>query len=448
MSGRLRLVPSTTAQPKYLTEFRTRDTRIRLKRVQVFISYSHNASDTPLARYLAGRLRAIGVEVWQDESSQAAGESLQADIEKAIRESDHAIFLVSKLWLSSRWSRLEVDRFDHRDRSRVRRIPIFRLPRERLMLPMELIDLKGITWLEEEPHHDARFWEVYCAVTDKDPGPADQWAAQSAALTQASVPPPMVRPVTPTLASLRCDRGLQWNRVTDVEPEPSHDLLLVPGAAGQAHDHFSRRIREMLPAAPPRSIVSVHWRKRPASRNEFFSALADDFEVSLDYLPRELAERMSDSNLVLLHPCLRARFMDAALISYYTDWLPSLLQEVAPRMSLKCVQPVEWPGEAGTVSTVLSWLRLKPGAADEGKPEAERFIEQIRNGTASRLRSIRLQDLADITPADLEEFCQTENLTTTQKTWLLTKMKSRSPRNSEEVLEAIDAFLPDARSVT
>jgi TIR domain-containing protein len=416
--------------------------------VKVFISYSHNDADTPLARYLAARFRALGVDVWHDESSQAAGESLQADIEQAILDSDHAIFLVSKLWLASRWSKLEVDRFDRRDRSKVRRIPIFRLPRERLLLPMQIIDLKGIIWLEDEAHHDAKFWEVYCAVLDKDPGPVEQWAAESGKLTQASVVAPIVRPTGPSLESLRCDRALQWSRVTDIEPEQSHDVLIVPGASGQAHDHFSRRIREMLTPMPPRSIVAVHWRKRPSSRDEFFAALAQDFEVSSDWLKRELAERMNDSNLVLLHPCLRAQYVDAALISYYTDWLPALLQEVKPRMSLKSVQPVEWPADEGTIAAILTWARLKRAAVDEGKPDAEKFIARIQEGTAPALRAIRLQDLSDITDADLDEFCQIEKLTTTQKTWFLKRIESRNPRNSEEILEAIDAFLSDARSVT
>ena len=121
---------------------------------------------------------------------------------------------------------------------------------------------------------------------------------------------------------------------------------MIPDCARRvrpAHDHFSRRIRELLTPTPPRNIVSVHWRKRPASRDEFFAALAADLEVSIDRMRREMAERMSDSNLVLLHPCLRARYVDAALISYYTEWLPALLGEVKPRMSLKSVQPVEWP---------------------------------------------------------------------------------------------------------
>jgi TIR domain len=416
--------------------------------VKIFISYSHNDADTPLARYLAARFRAIGIDVWQDESSQPAGELLEADIEQAILQSDHAIFLVSKLWLASRWTKVEVDRFDRRDHSKVRRIPLFRLPRERLLLPMQIIDLKGIVWLEDEAHHDAKFWEVYCAVVDKDPGPVETWAAESGKLTQATVSAPIVRPTGPSLESLRCDRALQWSRVTDIEPEQSHDVLIVPGASGQAHDHFSRRIREMLTPMPPRSIVAVHWRKRPSSRDEFLAALASDLEVSSDWLKREFAERMTDSNLVLLHPCLRTQYVDAALISYYTEWLPALLQEVKPRMSLKSVQPVEWPADEGAIAAVLTWARLKPARVDDGKPNAEQFITRIRAGTAPALRAIRLQELSRITDADLEEFCQIETLTATQKTWFLTRIQSRSPRNSEEILEAIDAFLTDARSIT
>ena len=97
--------------------------------MQVFISYSHNDADTPLAQYLAARLGAIGIDVWLDKSSLPAGGVLQEDLEKAIIESDHAVYLVSKLWLASQWSQLEVDRFHKRDRSKVRRIPVFRRPR-------------------------------------------------------------------------------------------------------------------------------------------------------------------------------------------------------------------------------------------------------------------------------------------------------------------------------
>jgi hypothetical protein len=417
--------------------------------VQVFISYSHNDADKWLARHLADRLRAIEIEVWQDESSQPAGESLQADIEKAIRESDHAVFLVSKMWLQSRYCRLELDRFDRRDPSTVRRIPVFRLPPEQLMLPVQLIDLKGITWLDGDPHHDARFWEVYCAITGTDPGRSEQWSEQGRGLAKgspsASPPPP---PPRTSLDSLRCNRGLQWTRIETVVPNPSHDLLIVPGEAGQAHDHFSLRVRELLSTLPPRSIASVHWRKRPSGEDEFLAAVAAALGVSRDWLTRELAERMSDSNLVLLHPCLRARFLDTRLIQYYTDWLPRLIDEAKPRMRLKCLQPVEWPVEQGTVSNVLTWLRLRRSTSDEGRPEAEQFIDRVRAGAVETLHASRLQELADISKADLDEFCEDERLTESQKAWFLSRIQSRNPSNSQEVFDAIDAFLADARSMT
>jgi hypothetical protein len=416
--------------------------------VQVFISYSHNDADKWLARYLADRLRAIKIEVWQDESSQPAGESLQADIEKAIRESDHAVFLVSKMWLKSRYCRLELDRFDRRDPATVRRVPVFRLPPDQLMLPVQLIDLKGVTWLDEDPHHDARFWEVYCAITGTDPGRSEEWSERGRTMAQGVVPPPVLSPPRASLDSLRCNRALQWTRIENLVPGPSHDLLIVPGEAGQAHDHFSRRVRELLTTLPPRSIVTVHWRKRPSSEDEYLAAVAAALGVSNEWLTREIAERMSDCNLVLLHPCLRARFVDAKLIQYYTEWLPRMLEQAKPRMKLKCLQPVEWPVEEGALGNVLAWLRLRRATADEGRSEAERFIDRVRTGAAETLHASRLQDLGDITQADLDEFCEDERLTESQKAWFLSRIHSRNPSNAQEIFDAIDAFLADARSMT
>jgi hypothetical protein len=311
---------------------------------------------------------------------------------------------------------------------------------------MELIDLKGITWMEDDPQDDARFWEVYCAVNEKNPGPPERWGNEGRALRKGFVPPPNRQRTTPTLESLRCDRGLQWTALDNAIPERSHDVLIVPGLTGQAHDHFSRRVREMLTPMPPRSIVSIYWRKRPSNREDFFAALAEGLEVSGEGLAREMAERLSDSNLVLLHPCIRARFTEPTLISYYTLWLPQLIHELGPRMSLKCVQPVEWSYQPGPLASVLAWLRLRPDTHEEGKPDAEKFIGLVRAGTAPALRALRLQDLADITDADLDEFCQLVSLTESQKAWFLSRIKSRRPRTSRDIFDAIDAFLSDARS--
>jgi hypothetical protein len=413
---------------------------------QVFISYSHNDADRPIARFLAAGLREAGYTVWQDESSQTAGVDLEANIEQAILDSQHAIFIVSKLWLASKWGRFELDRFSRRDPVKVRRVPVFRLPYDQLRLPVGLIDLKGVVWLEDDPHHDAKFWEIYCAIAGKDPGAVETWAARGEEIQHGKVEPPAPAPPRLSLQSLRCNRGAQWGRILEVSPENSHDLLIVPGCAGQAHEHFSQRIREMLTLTPPRNIISVNWTERPVSRDEYLSCLADDLEVSADGLEREMAERMSDSNLVLIHRCLRTHYLDPAFVSYYTEWLPQLIAAVKPHARLKCVQPIEWPEDAGVLGTFLSLMRLKP-ATPEGHREAEQLIARVRAGAAATFRAIRLQDLSNITDADLDEFCQVQNLTTPQKAWFLERIRSRNPKTSEEILQRIDEYLPDARSV-
>jgi hypothetical protein len=36
-------------------------------------------------------------------------------------------------------------------------------------------------------------------------------------------------------------------------------------------------------------------------------------------------------NVVLLHPCLRSRFVDEGLIRYYTEWMPEWLAAAVRR---------------------------------------------------------------------------------------------------------------------
>lgn len=59
---------------------------------KVFISYSH--SDATWARQFADALKAQGVEVWMDALNIRAGERIQEKLERALKESD---FLVSLL---------------------------------------------------------------------------------------------------------------------------------------------------------------------------------------------------------------------------------------------------------------------------------------------------------------------------------------------------------------
>jgi hypothetical protein len=72
----------------------------------------------------------------------------------------------------------------------------------------------------------------------------------------------------------------------------------------------------------------------------------------------------------------------------------------------------------------------------------------VRTGARPALPAIRLHDLNDITDDDLREFCEVMKLSDPQKAWLLSRITMRSPKTPREVFQAIDDYLPDARSVT
>ena len=419
--------------------------------MQVFISYAHTPTDTALARYLAARLRDIGIAAWLDETTLSGGDLLQREIEKAISESNAGLFILSPSWLQSEWTAFELDQFDKRDPEVARRIPILRLPRERLNVPPPLIKMISLTWLEDEADADARFWEVYCAITDTQPGPPDQWSARGRALTKSSAkipPPPIARPASTIRPSLRCDRAPQWKTVDDLATQDTNEIIVVPGVVGQAHDHFVERIQRLLRMDPPRSVIAVDWPTRPRSGDEFREALAVALNVAPDALADEMGARLAHSNLVLLHPCVRSLFSDLQLIAYYTQWLPQLLDESRPRMNVKCVQPVEWPPDAGVAGQVMAWLRLRASSDDDGHTLAEQLIVQIKTRAASALRVIRLHDLENVTADDLTEFCDLMNLNDRQKKWLLDRIDERAAKTSREIFQAIDDYLPDARSLT
>lgn len=414
--------------------------------MQVFISYAHTPADTGLARYLAARLRDLAIQVWLDEESLNAGGQLRADIEQAIAKSDAGVFLVSPSWTASDWTTFELDQFV-KFRPDVKRVPILRLPNERLSVPPGLNQKTGVVWLDGETDNDARFWQLHCTLTDTAPGPSDQWNDRGRGLSRSSAPiPPPARP-RPAAAgrpSLRCNRALQWKTVDDLATDTSHEIILVPGAVGQAHDHFLERVQLLLRMDPPRNVTTVDWPTRPRSRDEFREALARAFNVVPAELPRAMGLRLARANLVLLHPCVRARFVDEALVNYYTVWLPELIDESQAQMNVKCLQPVEWPPLGGFAAQLLTWMRKD----DDGKPEAEQLMTRMRSGARPVLPAIRLHDLTDITGADLDEFCDVMKLSDPQKAWLLARIKTRGPKTPREVFQAIDDYLPDARSVT
>jgi len=421
--------------------------------VKVFISYAHTPGDTPIAQYLAARLNDIGIETWLDEAKLRGGDLLQATIEKAIVDSNAGLFIISPSWLERQWTAFELNQFDKLDPRVVRRIPVLRSAHERLSLPPPLVKMTCVTWLEEDGDGDARFWQVYCALTDTEPGPSADWTTRGRTLSKSSAripaPPPPRRPSSTIRPSLRCDRAAQWSVVDDLATQGSNEIIVVPGLVGQAHEHFVERIQRLLRMDPPRSVIAINWPTRPRSAEEFREALATALNVSPDSLAEEMGARLTHSNLVLLHPCVRSLFMDPGLVAYYTEWLPRLLDECRAQKQLKCVQPVEWTEDAGIAGQLLTWLRFRGSTDDEdAHSHAEQLIGQIKTKAASSLRVIRLHDLENVTADDLGEFCDLMNLTTHQKTWLLERIDARSARTALEIFKAIDDYLPDARSLT
>ncbi len=416
--------------------------------MQVFISYAHTPADSKLAEHVADRLRKVGLTPWLDSASMYSGQVLQDTIARAVATSSHGVFLVSQSWIEREWTAFELDEFAKRDPAEVRRTPIFRAPRQTLTVPPALVKWLGFEWDDGDPDYDARFWQLLCAIRGVPPGPLETWSDEgrkAAPLARPAgidpPPPPAFRP------SLRCNRALQWTTLDSLAIDPMSDLVLVTGVAGQGHEHFVERIHQMLRTDPRRSIVLVKWPSRPQTAEEFFAYLAGALDVPRSALSQALADRLAYTNVVLLHPCVRAMFLDDPVVKYYTEWLPALVRDHAAPMHLKCVQPIEWPDE-GAIDRVLGWLRLRPPAIPDGRPQAERLIHLVSTSAARALRVVRLHDFEGITDDDLKQFCRLVNLDERQGAWLLARIAERRPQHAADVFTAIDDYLPSARSLS
>jgi hypothetical protein len=211
--------------------------------------------------------------------------------------------------------------------------------------------------------------------------------------------------------------------VDDLAGSGRNELLLLPGDAGQDHDHFIQRVQFLLRADPPRRIERVDWPSRPCSRDEYQEALARAMRVEVPRLSAALGERLASKNIVLLHPCIRSGFLDEALIDYYTQWLPAWVSDAHPRMNVKCVQPIEWPPESRWFA--LTRWTIGGGSEDDAKPAAELMMRQCLESAATMLRAVRLNELHDLSQEDLDDFYQVEALSNSQREWLEARISAR-----------------------
>lgn len=421
--------------------------------MRVFISYAHTEVDRALARVVAARLRAAKIDVWMDESSLPGGRHTQQAIEAAAATCGHAVFLVSRSWLERAWTNWELGLFVERT-APATVVPVWRRPRRELKVPPQIYQLTGLDWPEGDTDLDARFWQLHCALTDAPPGPADTWGRSGRELSPSRgrpvepprQPPQLVRP------SLKCDRAPQWKTIDDLATSGGSELMLLPGSAGQGHEHFVERVERLLRSDPPRIIARVDWgdRRRPSSVDEFRDSVARALGiVPASDLEAGLSERLAHQNVVLLHPCIRSRFIDDLVVDYYAKWLPQWVATGRSRMNLKCVQPVEWPRES-LRDVVVRWVGAGGGSDGNGKPDADTLLRQLLEQAGPALRAVRMAELHDVSRPELDEFCQVMALKPRQVSWLLERIGSRHARTAGDVFKAIDDYipeLPDERSI-
>jgi hypothetical protein len=175
----------------------------------VFLGYSREP-DEAFAVQLADWLRRCSLDVWLDLERIPKGHKPQPLIEKALTTSRRAVFLVSKDWLDRDWTQFELSRFVQLDAQRAR-VAIIRGPDIAGRLPPELSLSRPIVWTDAEVAPEARFWEVYCALSGTPPGPPGKWKARgeealarrSTGMAAAPPAPPVVTTVPPPPAPSR-----------------------------------------------------------------------------------------------------------------------------------------------------------------------------------------------------------------------------------------------------
>jgi len=248
----------------------------------------------------------------------------------------------------------------------------------------------------------------------------------------------------PDRPSLVCGRATQWGEVCQCAPATKHQLILVAGAAGQAPLHFRDRIHVYLATQPARSMVAVHWPKRPARAGAFYEALGlalnvpaamlVDESVSKEKVREAISQRLAGQNVILLHDVITLKFSDERLVKYYTEWLPELLQTVPNAGKVKCVQPIEWPTES-------NWKKLGVDNALEDPNSHESalaLIERLKTAKSPILPVVELDELIDLTTKELQDFVENSGLEEPQQKTMLSAIQSVPPV-PVKIFDTIDA---------
>lgn len=269
---------------------------------------------------------------------------------------------------------------------------------------------------------------------------------------------------------LDCDRGAQWEILRALVRNSHHELIFLPGAAGQAHRFFLDRIELALPTDPPRRVIRVDWEAPPGptvpqfrqNRHEALAALAHALDLeagSEEDLAKVLHEQLEEHHIVLLHPVVNRCLGEDALSSYYSAWLPGLLGRSKTAYRCKVVQPLEWT--APTSGGLLRSMRELIGGGTARTVRADQkqtgdFIKAVQKELADEtkksqqppiLHVTRLTDLAQLQKHDVVTFLEVIHYADDQpdpeasRSALAEQVLERDA-NSEQVLQRLCRELP------
>ncbi len=203
------------------------------------------------------------------------------------------------------------------------------------------------------------------------------------------------------------DREKQTRHMQELLPMREHQLVLIPGPQGEAHELFLTRLERVIGTEHTRKTSWVVWPDRsstpfPATTNGLLLYLAHAIggqRATARDLPTLLANQLHDHDLLLLHPVVDRGFYEKSLLRYYTESIPKLLAELSVRHFVKLVQPISWHAEPSGLVAMFDRLRGKKSP----KQEAYDFIYRLERQSAP-LQVKKTMELERITKSDVVDF--------------------------------------------
>jgi hypothetical protein len=145
---------------------------------RVFVSYCPEpVENARFARWLAEGLRRVGFEVCLHEWRKAGDSQPEIVLPEGSSGARHALIIVTKHWLEGPWPQPEIRLLPAQPSGSHRRIAVHRDRVDERLLAARLPGLDSVEWFPDDPEPEARFWEIYCALTRTPTGDRCDWAS-------------------------------------------------------------------------------------------------------------------------------------------------------------------------------------------------------------------------------------------------------------------------------